>query len=174
MASSCSSVRQVLYAEMFVAIRQDQAAFDHVLQLPNVARPVMFGQGVQELQSETVKPFVVGLRERLQEILREQRNVFRSLPQGRHVDAHHGNTEVQIFPKGAFLHHFFQIAAGGADDPDVDGMRGIRAQTFQTAFLQHAQQAWPAGASPGRQFRREKWSRPGPLRSVPGAIGWRR
>src|SRR6478735_4813568 len=91
-------VRQVLYAEVFVAIRQDQAAFDYVLQLPNVARPVMFGQGVQKLQSKTVKPLVVGLGKRLQEVLREQRNVFRSLSQGRHVDAHHGNTEVQIFP----------------------------------------------------------------------------
>ena len=100
-------VRQVLYAEVFVAIRQDQAAFDYVLQLPNVAGPVMFGQGVQKLQSETMKPLVVGLGKRLKEILREQRNVFRSLPQGRHVDAHHGNTEVQIFPKGAFLAPFF-------------------------------------------------------------------
>ena len=41
--------------------------------------------------------------------------------------------------KGAFLHHFFEVAAGGANDPHIDGMRGIRAQAFQTAFLQHAQ-----------------------------------
>src|SRR6266478_1918454 len=133
-------LRQIFHAEMFVAIRQDQAALDYVLQLTNIARPVMFDQRLLEAHRETVKPFVVGLRKRLQEILGQQWYVFRSLAQGRHVDADDGNAEVEIFPKGTFLHHFFQVAAGGANDADLDGMGGVRAQAFQTAFLQYAQE----------------------------------
>ena len=45
---SLQFLRQIFYSEMFIAIRQHQAAFDYVLQLPNVARPVMLGQGVQK------------------------------------------------------------------------------------------------------------------------------
>src|SRR6266849_1665949 len=101
---------------------------------------MMFDQRLLEAHCETVKPFVVGLRKRLQEVLGQQWYVFRSLPQGRHVDTDDGNAEVEVFPKGTFLHHFFEVAASGANDADVDGMGGVRAQAFQTAFLQYAQE----------------------------------
>src|SRR6185369_7840 len=148
------------------------AALDYVLQLTNVARPVMLSQCLLEIQSETMNVFVVGLRKCLQEVLGEQRDVFRSLPQGRHVDADDGNTEIQIFPKAPFLHHLFQIAAGGAKDSDVDGMGSSLG--VPDCVLAVRAVAWPARAGQGRRFRRERWSRPGPLRSAPGATGWRR
>ena len=86
----------------------------------------------------------------------------------------HGNAEVEIFPKGAFLHHFFQVAAGGANDADVDGMGGIRAQAFQTAFLQYAQKLGLQGQGQVANFVEKDGPAPGLFEASRGAIGWRR
>src|SRR5216110_3500719 len=56
------------------------------------------------------------------------------------MDSDHGDPEIQVLAEGALLHHLFEIPAGGANHPDINGMGDVRAQPLNTAFLQHTQE----------------------------------
>src|SRR5204863_2452474 len=56
------------------------------------------------------------------------------------MDSDHGDPEIQVLAEGALLHHLFEIPAGGANYPDINGMGDVRAQPLHTAFLQHTQE----------------------------------
>ena len=76
----------------------------------------------------------------LQEMVDQGRDVFFSLPQGRHCHRHHIEAVKEILPEGALLHPFFQVPVGGADDPHigVDGL--IAAQPLKLPFLEKTQE----------------------------------
>src|SRR5213592_3162547 len=38
------------------------------------------------------------------------------------MDSDHGDPEIQVLAEGALLHHLFEIPAGGANHPDINGM----------------------------------------------------
>ncbi len=83
----------VLLAERLVG-RQHAAARQHVLQLANVARPVVASEAASRLRRDTGQRPPRLPRVLLQEVLGERGNVVAALAQGRHVDTDDVQPEV--------------------------------------------------------------------------------
>ena len=74
------------------------------------------------------------------EILHQQRNIFRPLAQRRQVHGDDVQPIVEILAERPLLHHLRQVGVGRGDDADVD-LDGARvADALELALLQHAQQ----------------------------------
>ena len=70
----------------------------------------------------------------------EQRDISHAIAQGRHLDFDYRDAEIKVFAEGAFADHLLQIAVGGAEHSNIDGMRNVRTQALDRPLLQHAQQ----------------------------------
>ena len=75
----------------------------------------------------------------LQEILRQQRNVVRPLPQGRQMNRHDVQPIEEILAKRVLLNHSRNIAAGRGDHAHVDLVILLPAHRCHRERLQHAQ-----------------------------------
>ena len=66
------------------------------------------------------------------EVVREQRDVLRPLPQRGHVDRYHPQAIIQIFPHVARLDRRFGVDVGGGDEPHVH--HGVRCLASDAAY----------------------------------------
>ncbi len=131
---------QVLNSQLQPAVRQHQAALDHVLQLAHVARPGVPRKGVQIAWGHAELLLLVGLGEGAQKEISQKWNVVGALAKRGHLDFYDGNTEIEVFAESAFADHLLQVAVGGADHANVHLAGKVRSQPLDFAFLQHAQQ----------------------------------
>src|SRR5438132_6301623 len=74
------------------------------------------------------------------EVIDQERDVFRTLPQGRQVDDDDAQTVVEVFAKALFGNGAFNIEVRRRDDPRVDTNRPARADRPYLAVLKNAQQ----------------------------------
>ncbi len=76
-----------------------------------------------------------------QESADQNRDVFFSVTQWRHGDAHHIEPEEQIVAEFSFADELFEIFVRGRDQSHIRAQRLIAANPFESAFLtNHAQQ----------------------------------
>src|SRR5262249_28628027 len=102
-----------------MAVREYKTALNHVLQFTDVARPRMSGECPEEPRRHSSHLLLVEFGEHSQEKLRQQRDVFGTLPQRWHRDLHHRNSEVKVFAEFALAHHLLQVMVGRADHTNV-------------------------------------------------------
>src|SRR5947207_14237666 len=95
-AQSLQFRRQIVYSQPLLSIGQDDAPLDHILQLPDVARPSVPGQGAKETGSHAPLLLLMNFGKHPQEILSQQRDVFSALPQRRQWDFANGEPEIAI------------------------------------------------------------------------------
>src|SRR3990172_3611095 len=103
-----------------LALGQGHRALDDVLQLADVAGPVVLiqrGRGARGEALHLAGELAVVLAD---EVLYQKGDVVAALAQGGQRDGNHVQAVVQVLPEGALLHGLLQVPVGGGDDPDVD------------------------------------------------------
>ena len=95
------------------AIAEHNRLLDAVLQLTNVARPIVFADRDQRVRREALHLRVQLLGELLKEEFREEDDVITALAQGRQVQVHDVEAVVEILAEGALL---------GRDDANIDAL----------------------------------------------------
>ena len=93
----------------------------HVLELPNIAPPLVFSEAVIDfglndrrlLQSELT-------RKSTREMIGELRDVFFTLPQSGKLDRKYPQSVIEILSELTLLHQLSQIAIRGRNDTHVD------------------------------------------------------
>src|SRR5207237_10381170 len=96
--------------------REDYRALDGVEQLPHVAGPRVGLERREGARAQTLGA-VGGIG--LDEMLREQRDVLRTLAQRRQGDGDRVGAVIEALAKVAGLHGLGEVAVGGGDDPYV-------------------------------------------------------
>ena len=116
-------------------------AVEHVAQLAHVARPVVGRERSHGLLFEAdVGGPGITLLGGFEEVLDEHRDVVAALPEGRNVDRHHRETEVEILAELAPLDLVFEVALGGGHDARVRSQGLVAAHPPELLALEHAQE----------------------------------
>ena len=119
--------------------RQRAGAFDGVLQLPHIARPVVQHHGAQGLVAQReLGPALAA--DAIEKVRRQQGNVFAAVAQRRQAQVDHVEPVKQVLAKGSLLHHLRQVAVGGGHDARLDGHAVGGAHRPHFLLLQGAQQ----------------------------------
>src|SRR4029079_18248966 len=123
-----------------IAFGQHHSTFHDVAELPHIARP---GIGHQFRRGRGMEIFDV-LAEfftvPVNEMTRQERNVFGPLAQGRNLDRHHIETEEQVFSKFIPLHFLRQLLIRRGDETRANFFHLHATDRPHLAFFQHAQQ----------------------------------
>src|SRR4030095_5289961 len=123
-----------------VAIAENDGPLDDVLQLTNVARPLIC---LEELHRPTLdRPDFLGFSSRIavDQIFDEQGNVTHAISQRWDLDRKHIQPIKEILPEGAGGHGRLEVAIRCGQNSDVDRDRMTTADTLQFPLLEHAQQ----------------------------------
>src|SRR5207237_1043673 len=109
--------------------------------LPDIAGPVVTQKRIHRIGGELKKWFVVDLAEMTEKTPNKKRNIFFSLPERRHVDAHHIQPKEQIITEFHFLDQFRQTLVGNVNDSHIRMQRLISAHSLECVlFTHHSQQ----------------------------------
>ena len=157
-----------------VAAGHDDHALDRVPQLADVALPAIPLQRLERGRRDALRPLVVLAAEMLHEVPHEQRDVFGTFAQRRHVDRNHGEPEVQVLAEVALLDFFLEVLVRRGDHADVDLDRARRSEALDFALLQHAQHLGLRLRRSCRRFRRGRSCPCRPARTCRPAFRWRR
>ena len=120
--------------------RQDHRAFDHILQLPNVARPIVFDQRLHDVCWDAVDGFAQTSLLLGDEMPDQQRNVVAPQSKRRDLNRKDGQPIVEIWAEAVCFHRMPQVTVGCGHDADVDFASFCRADSLKFAFLEHSQQ----------------------------------
>ena len=119
---------------------EDHRALDDVLQLADVAGPVIRaerGHGRLTDPAERLPDLARGLA---RAVLGEERDVLGPLPQRRHPDREHVEPEEEVGAEPPLAHRFLQVPVRGRYHAGVRPQRLAAAHPLELALLQHAQQ----------------------------------
>ena len=122
------------------------AAFQHepfgdVLELADVARPVVLRQVRHRLGADLRERPPVRVGERPEKVVEEQRHILAALPEGRHFDVHDVEPVIQVFAEILGGDGVEQAPVRGRDDAHVERRHPrIRAHALNLAGLQEAKQ----------------------------------
>src|ERR1035437_1092986 len=98
---------------------QDDGPFDHVLQLPHVARPVVAKENPPALIRKALGGATVLARRPNQELVGQEQNVLPPLAQGRDVNGYNVEAKEEVFAEFLPLDALLKAAVGGGDDAHV-------------------------------------------------------
>src|SRR5260221_127814 len=116
---------------------QEHRAFEHVLQLADVALPRMVLQDVERFLVDA-QEFRRQLQiQRADEVLHQERDVLPPFPEGRQGDVDHVQAVEKIFPEPRGLDLLDEIPIGAGDDPRVDLHRPGAAHGPDIFLLDH-------------------------------------
>ena len=133
-AAGSSSQRQL------VARRHDDGPLDVVLQLADVARPLVLLQRGERPRLDVGHVAVVLLIVQVEKMSDQFRDVLAALAQRRQVDRHDVEPVVQVLAEPAGGGFGQQVAVAGGDDAGVDADRLRVADALELALLQRAEQ----------------------------------
>jgi hypothetical protein len=117
---------------------QQNRALDGVLELADVARPVVAHQQLLRVGSSPSIFFFSSARSG-EEASSRRHDVVLALAQRRHLDRNDVQAVVEVLAELARLHHRRQIAVGRRDQPHVDAQRARAAEPLELVLLEHAQ-----------------------------------
>lgn len=89
-------------------ITHDDAMFHGRAEFTNVSRPLVIPDGFKGVPGEGLEFLVVFPGEFLQKGGGKQGDVLTAFPEGGHLNMHHIEAEVEVFPEFPFLHKLFQ------------------------------------------------------------------
>src|SRR4029077_20524787 len=78
----------------------------------------------------------------MHEVTDEQRNVVRTLPEGRNSNRKHVETIVEIRTKLLLPHHRFKVAIGRRDQSSICPECLVATKPLKFSFLEHPQEFW--------------------------------
>ena len=130
--------------------------FDEVLQFPDITRPVIADQSVHCLRWNFIDPLIHPLGVKLQEVVYQSRNIFRTLAQRWNMDWEYFQPVVKIVAKGRLPHHRGQIAMCSCDQTDIHLMRAIATESSNScSWSTRNSLAWSSnGISPTSSRKR--------------------
>ncbi len=113
--------------------------FDGVLQLAHVARPRMPLETTHHFRRDRQRFFVEFTIVNLDEMIDQERQIFKPLSQGRKLDYKDVEAIVQILSKTAGGNLRFEVLIRGGNDADVRFDRFVPSQTLEMPFLKQAE-----------------------------------
>src|SRR5262249_44472985 len=122
-----------------VVIAEDRRALDAVLQLTDVAWPVVRAERGARGVADPQRLLAELAREALHEKVSERVDVFFSRTQGRNRHGEDIHAKEEVFAKASALHVVGEIAIRRADHAHVDIDRRRAADPLEAALLQNAQ-----------------------------------
>src|SRR5712691_2829199 len=137
------------------ARRHDDGPVDLVLQLADVARPLVLDDGLQGLGAEAHLA-LEGLRIAPEEGIGEEDHVLTALAERRQVDGYHREAIVQVLAEASGPQGLIEALVGGRDHADVDGDDLAPAHPLDLALLQEAQQLYLEGQAHLRDLVQEE------------------
>src|SRR5262249_5551507 len=93
-----------VFARDFDAGAEKHGAFDHTLELPNIAGPVVFGEGGDRFMRDAGDLLFVLISIDFQEMAGQQRQVVQALPERRNLNLYGAYSKVEILSKQSFFH----------------------------------------------------------------------
>ncbi len=123
----------------WVAGRHDDEPLDHVAELAHVARPVVRHEGAHGLAGERLGALPVLRRERLQEVLDQERDVLSPAPERRHLHRDDVQPVEEVLAEAALGDQIGQRLVRGGDHPHVDPDRLVPADPLHRLLLQRPQ-----------------------------------
>ncbi len=128
---------------------------DEVFQLPNISRPSIVFQGPEDFGMDVPDLLGGGPVQLFQELLDEQRDVFRPLPERRDLDGENVEAVVKVLPEQAPVAHDLEVHVGRGDHPDVrlDGF--LPADTLKNPVLEDLEKLDLGGGRDGPDFIEE-------------------
>ena len=124
----------------FVAVGQHHGAEHRVLELADVARPVVGGEQRQRLGGNAADALALLGAEAGEKAPGEIGHVAGAGAQRRNRDREDVEPVEQVLAEAARLHEFDQVLVGRRDQADVDLDRAARADRIDLALLQRAQE----------------------------------
>jgi hypothetical protein len=112
---------QVLDADQAV-MAEDEGALDDVLELTNIARPVVSHEQRQGFGLDTLDRPALQAIEAADEMLDQERQILLAAAQRRQLDADHVDTVVEVLAQRARADLLGQVLVGGDDDAGVGGL----------------------------------------------------
>src|SRR5579863_3776125 len=119
---------------------QRAGSLNNVLQLADIARPVIVHQNLHRRGRNALYRFAGFSAESRDEKLDKVRNIFLAFTQRSNVDRHDVQAVVKIFAKSALLERRAQVAVGRGDEAHIDLHRTGAAEALELALLQNTQQ----------------------------------
>ena len=123
-----------------VALRQHHRALDDVLELTDVARPVVGDDLRQRAVAEAFHALAVLPGKALQEMRGERRHVALPTPQRGQRDVDHVEPIVQILAEFSLRDQLLQVAVRRGDEADVHGLGLVAAHALELPLLEHSKQ----------------------------------
>ena len=118
----------------------NQPALDDILQLANVARPVVALERLDVASRDFPWRQVQPLTENSNEVCRQQADIRRPFAKRQHLDREDAKAIKEVLAEAAGARLGFQIAIRGRNNAHVDTPRRVISDTFEFPLLQHAQQ----------------------------------
>ena len=136
-ATACwrSSEGEIRQRDLIV-LAQAQGPDEHVAQLTDVAGPRIAHERVHGAfrTPDSLAPHAV------EDIAHDQGDVLDALAQGRKVEGHGVDAVVQVFAERPRRDHFFEVAVGRGDKPEIHGPGLRRSEPGEGFLLQHPEQ----------------------------------
>ena len=123
-----------------LARAHNHGPLDHVLQLTDVARPVVVLQQLQRFLVDRVEALSRPGGVALHEVLDEGQEVVCPFPERWHVDGKDIEAIEQVLAETSIGHGGGQITVGRRDDSNVDADRLRTSDPLELALLQHSQE----------------------------------
>ena len=117
----------------------DHQPLDQIAQFAHVARPRIHQQHFHRGRGEFFRFLSVRVAKLLQEVRREDGNVFGPFAQRGHVEGNYVEPVKQIFAERVAADFLLELLVGRGDHAHVHRDRLIRAKRFHALLFQHAQ-----------------------------------
>ena len=131
--------RQIVEGELLIRAEHD-GPLDGVLQLADVARPIVGEERVERSRSQQADRLVVALRILLHEMVHQRRDVPFAPAQRRHDHGDHVEAVEQLVSEAPRLHLLREVAVGGGDHAHVHLERLGATHPLELALLEYPQQ----------------------------------
>ena len=119
---------------------EDDGPLDHVLQLADVPRPPIVGEGFNSGGRNRLDGAAHPLGVFLREVADEQGDVFFSLAQRRNCQWKDMQPVLEIAAELALVDHLLELAVGGGDETDIHPNGAVAAEPLEFLLLDGAQQ----------------------------------
>ncbi len=121
-------------------VGEHQRLLDTVLELADVARPLVFAHRLERARREALHVGGILLGVLLQEVFADDDHVLAALTKRREVEVHDVEPVEEILAEGALLDLLFEVAVRRRDDADVDLLGAVVADLHDHPLLEGAEQ----------------------------------
>src|ERR1044071_5056246 len=115
----CDNLWRQISRQNFIFVAQCARTLYRVLKLAHVSRVIVVTENIDSLRINLLRFSAGCARVFLQEVVHEQRNIFKPLPQWRDFDWDDCQPVIKVFAERAVLHFALQNLVGCPDDPNI-------------------------------------------------------